>query len=129
MHRNHTQDTSFTLTQLHLEGSRDINNAAPSLYPVYVRYRCQHLITTSIQQLLEEGYFDFAQHHLPHVLAKKGWDCPEAVELTEWTKLTSQYPPQRTKGVNQPINELIGPLHELRHSAVHRLRKTANGIE
>jgi len=33
------------------------------------------------------------------------------------------------KGTNKPIDELFGLLHELRHSAVHRLRKTANSIE
>ena len=59
----------------------------------------------------------------------KGWDCPEAVELTAWTKLISQHPPQPAKGINKPIDELFGLLHELRHSAVHRLRKTANSIE
>jgi hypothetical protein len=112
-----------------LEREPDINKAIPSLYPVYIQYRCQHLITTTLQKLLEESCFEFAQQHFPRILAIKGWDCPEAVELTEWTKLISQHPPQPAKGINKPIDELFGPLHELRHSAVHRLRKTANGIE
>ncbi|CAG8905968.1 unnamed protein product [Penicillium salamii] len=73
--------------------------------------------------------FEFAQQHFPRILTIKGWDCPEAVELTSWTKLISQHPPQPAKGINKPIDELFGLLHELRHSAVHRLRKTANSIE
>ncbi|CAG7915471.1 unnamed protein product [Penicillium olsonii] len=113
----------------HLEREPDINQAIPSLYPVYIQYRCQHLITTTIQNLLEESCFEFAQQHFPRILITKGWDCPEAVELTAWTKLISQHPPQPAKGINKPIDELFSLLHELRHSAVHRLRKTANSIE
>ena len=124
-----TQYNLFTPTESYLEGSSDINKAIPSLYPVYIQYRSQHLITTTIQNLLEESCFEFAQQHFPRILAIKGWDCPEAVELTEWTKLISQHPPQPAKGINKPIDELFGLLHDLRHSAVHRLRKTANGIE
>jgi hypothetical protein len=112
-----------------LKRKPDINKAIPSLYPVYIQYRCQHLITTTLQNLLEESCFEFAQQHFPRVLAIKGWDCPEAVELTEWTKLISQHSPQPAKGTNKPIDELFSLLHELRHSAVHRLRKTASGIE
>ncbi|KAL2782742.1 hypothetical protein BJX66DRAFT_350463 [Aspergillus keveii] len=76
----------------------EVNHPIPSLYPVYIDYRSQHLITTDIQRLVEEACFFYAQSHFPQLLARNGWDCPEAVELTE-------------------------------HSAVHRLRKTAGGIE
>ncbi|KAJ5917577.1 hypothetical protein N7466_011131 [Penicillium verhagenii] len=117
------------LDKFHPVRYRGINKAIPSLYPVYTQYRCQHLITTTIQQLLEESCFEFAQQHFPHLLAINGWDCAEAVELTEWTKLLSQHPPQPSDGINKPINELFGHVRELRHSAVHRLRKTANGVE
>ncbi|KAJ6024282.1 hypothetical protein N7540_005079 [Penicillium herquei] len=115
-------------TESHL-GASSVNKAIPSLYPVYIQYRCQHLITTTIQNLIEESCFEFAQQHFPNILAIKGWDCPEAAELTEWTKLIARHSPQLVKGTNKPIDELFGLLHELRHSAVHRLRKTANGIE
>lgn len=124
-----TQYNLLTPTESHLGANSDINKGIPSLYPVYIQYRCQHLITTTIQNLLEESCFEFAQQHFPHILAIKGWDCPEAVELTEWTKLIARHSPQPVKGTNKPIDELFGLLHELRHSAVHRLRKTANGIE
>lgn len=116
-------------TDLHFGANGDINKAIPSLYPVYIQYQCQHLITTTLQNLVEESCFEFAQRHFPHILAIKGWDCPEAVELTEWTKLIDRHSPQPVKGTQKPIHELFGLLHELRHSAVHRLRKTANSIE
>lgn len=53
----------------------------------------------------------------------------EAVELTEWTKILSCNSTQPIKIPKAPLEEFIGLLRELRHSAVHRLRKTAAGIE
>ncbi|KAJ5158524.1 uncharacterized protein N7500_008175 [Penicillium coprophilum] len=102
--------------------------AIPSLYPVYINYRCQHLFLTAIQELLEESCFEFGQLHFPHLLTTKGWDCPEAAEITEWTKILSH---KSTPPLNNltPVDEFIGLLRELRHSAVHRLRKTAAGVE
>lgn len=108
------------------------SKATPSLYPVYIHYRSQHLVTTSIQKLLEKGCFEFAQQHFPQLLAKNGWDCPEAVELTEWTKIFSQHSAQLTsyiKSAARPPHEIFDLLRELRHAAVHRLQKTAIGIE
>ncbi len=76
---------------------------------------------------MEEACFAYAQNHFPQLLVRNGWDCPEAVELTEWTKLLPQYlgkvvtPKKRS--------ELFHLICELRHSAVHRLRKTASGVE
>ncbi|KAJ5564481.1 hypothetical protein N7513_000723 [Penicillium frequentans] len=113
----------------HLERNRDINKAIPSLYPVYVQYRCQHLITTTIQELVEESCFEFAQQHFPHLLVMNNWDCPELVELTEWTKLLSQHSLHPVRATNKPMDEIFALLRDLRHSAVHRLRKTATGIE
>lgn len=103
--------------------------ALPSLYPVYLQYRGQHLVLTTIQGLVEEGCFEFAQRHFPQLLAKHGWDCPEAVELTEWTKILSRESAQLVRALKKPLNVVLGLLHELRHSAVHRLRKTATGVE
>lgn len=100
-----------------------------SLYPVYIHYQSQHLVLTTIQGLLEESCFDFALRHFPQLLAKNGWDCPEAVELTEWTKILSCNSTQPIKILKAPLEEFIGLLRELRHSAVHRLRKTAAGVE
>ncbi|KAJ9215062.1 hypothetical protein DTO166G4_3319 [Paecilomyces variotii] len=100
-----------------------------SLYPVYIHYRCQHLVLTTIQELLEESCFEFAQQHFPQLLAANGWDCPEAVELTEWTKILSRQSNPLINTRKSSLNESIGLLRELRHSAVHRLRKTAAGVE
>jgi hypothetical protein len=104
------------------------DNPTPSLYPVYIHYQSQHIITTSIQRLVEEGCFTYAQRHFPQLLVKNGWDCPEAVELTEWIKLLPQYSCELVT-TKKPLDELFSNLRALRHSAVHRLRKTAIGVE
>jgi hypothetical protein len=111
------------------EQDTDTIIAAPSLYPVYIHYRCQHLVLTAIQELVEESCFEFAQQHLPHLLTTNEWDCPEAVELTEWTKILSCHSTPPFNDLKTPVNKFIGLLRELRHSAVHRLRKTAAGVE
>jgi hypothetical protein len=103
--------------------------AIRSLYPVYIHYRCQHQILTTIQELLEESCFEFGQRHFPRLLTSKGWDCPEAVELTEWTKILSRHSTPWSNDLKRPVNEFVVLLRELRHSAVHRLRKTATGVE
>ncbi|GFF32099.1 hypothetical protein IFM58399_03104 [Aspergillus lentulus] len=109
------------------ETETGVNNPIPSLYPVYIHYRSQHLITTGIQRLVEEACFVYAQSHFPQLLARNGWDCPEAVELTEWTKLLPRY--MGEMATTKKKCELFHLLCELRHSAVHRLRKTAGGVE
>ncbi|CAI7670743.1 unnamed protein product [Penicillium pancosmium] len=106
-----------------------INKTIPSLYPIYIHYRSQHLITTAVQGILEESCYEFAQQHFPEILVRNGWDCAEAVELTEWTKILPSHSAQLTLATKKSLLEIFELLRELRHSAVHRLRKTASGIE
>jgi hypothetical protein len=61
-------------------------------------------------------------------LVRNGWDCPEAVELSEWIKILRQYSSELIPTTKRR-NEMFDILCELRHSAVHRLRKTAGGVE
>ena len=77
---------------------------------------------------MEEACFAYAQRQFPQLLVKNGWDCPEAVELTEWTKLLPLYSGEFVTRTNIR-DELFSSLRELRHSAVHRLRKTAGSVE
>lgn len=50
------------------------------------------------------------------------------MELTEWTKLLPLYSGEFVTRTNIQ-DELFSSLRELRHSAVHRLRKTAGSVE
>lgn len=103
--------------------------AIRSLYPVYIHYRYQHQILTTIQELLKESCFEFSQRHFPYLLITKGQDYPEAVKLTEQTKILSRYSTPPFNDLKRPVNEFIILLRELRHSTIHRLRKTATSIK
>ena len=105
----------------------------PSLYPLHLPFKTQHLILTTTQHLLEECCFDFAVTWLPSLLTENDWDCAEAVELTKWTKtLKNHFPNLPASAVNSPhgglVQEIFHATNELRHSAVHRLPTSARGI-
>jgi len=73
--------------------------------------------------------FDFATTSIPVVLQEKGWDCPDAVELTQWTKLFRRENPRYyTPAIEFKDKELLKMVSNLRHTAVHRLPTTARGI-
>ena len=106
----------------------------PSLYPSYLPYQTQHLLLSTAQQVLEECCFSFAMTSMPAVLVEKEWDCPAAVELTQWTKLfrrnrgryqLRELPPELRA---EEAPELLTMISNLRHTAVHRLPTTAKGI-
>jgi hypothetical protein len=47
----------LTLTVSPFEQNSGTSKAVPSLYPVYLHHRSQHLVTTSIQNLLEKVFY------------------------------------------------------------------------
>ena len=71
---------------------------------------------------------------MPSVLQQKKWECPAAVELTQWTKLfRSKQTKSRLQGHfvdmhTEEFEEVLTRVAELRHTAVHRLTTTARGI-
>lgn len=108
-------------------------SAVPSLYPVNFPYKAQHFILTTTQRLLEECCFDFTTMWLPSKLQENGWDCPEAVELTKWTKFLTKNNdllPKASLDLDKDttIKQVLLSTHNLRHSAVHRLPTSARGI-
>ncbi|KAI3096101.1 hypothetical protein CBS147333_9643 [Penicillium roqueforti] len=126
----HQRETDVETKVYSASLNSEINPAVPSLYPVYIHYRGQQVVLTAIQSLLEEGCFEFVQQHFPQIPKEHGWDCTEAVELTKWTNLFCQHSTQLKENLSRPLDEVISLLRELRHSAVHRLRKTTTaGIE
>lgn len=103
-----------------------LKSSIPSLYPSYVPYGAQHAILTTAQTVLEECCFDFASKTIPDALSERGWDCASAVELTKWARVLHKELPQGLSGVT--VQSALVSTHQLRHTAVHRLRTTARGI-
>ena len=105
----------------------------PSLYPVYLPYQTQHQLLIKVQAILESACYNFGLRKLKDVIEREGWDCPERVELNIWarTLLSNQSRFQETdlKRSGKPFSELSDSISHLRHTAVHRLRISANALE
>ncbi|KAB8267484.1 hypothetical protein BDV30DRAFT_246544 [Aspergillus minisclerotigenes] len=105
----------------------------PSLHPSYFPYHAQHSILSQVQQVLEEGCFDFTEKWLPSELKDNGWDCAAAVELTKWTKLFKKWSPQLPDGSLQcscpEFHARLAEVAGIRHTAVHRAPITARAVD
>ncbi|RPB09035.1 hypothetical protein P167DRAFT_548436 [Morchella conica CCBAS932] len=87
----------------------------------------QHQVLTSAQTTLESACYRFTKKNYPSILTRNKWRCPEAGELTAWTKeLIRAFeadPGPATKALHSPTNfpKALRDLAELRHTTVHRL--------
>ena len=109
----------------------------PSLYPLYIPYKTQHELLTRTQCLLEACCYSFTAQWMPDLLDQWQWDCPQAIELNNWTfivakqmhKLPSHcFGDLDTDKNPMSLASVLTSVNELRHTAVHRLRTTAKGI-
>jgi hypothetical protein len=109
----------------------------PSLFPVYLPMRVQHRLLVKVQTSLEQACFDFAQRTMPELLQDKEWDCPEAVELSVWAsaflrrqcEFTKKLAAASNNAAGKPLDVLLRSVADIRHTAVHRIRVSAEGIE
>ncbi|RYO93700.1 hypothetical protein DL762_000905 [Monosporascus cannonballus] len=105
----------------------------PSLYPIFIPYKAQHLILNEAQRLLEESCFEFLQKWLPSTLEQKGWECASSIELTKCTRVLARSAAGIPKEAfidlgDTPLEQILFAANQLRHSAVHRLPNTARGV-
>lgn len=99
---NHAMDLPLLLGDA--EGGRDVVNAwkfvmgdqtldddtkASVQKALYTPQPCTttHQVLARIQTLLEETCFDNAARRIPHVLAERGWEMAEQVELQQWQEI------------------------------------------
>lgn len=106
----------------------------PLLYPIYLPYKTQHQILSKVQFILEECCFKFATNSLPEAISARGWEYPEAAELTQWIKLLLPREEEISASAVSKIpgrswQEVLLATSKIRHSAVHRLRISAKGIQ
>lgn len=95
-------------------------------------FKLQHRILITLQSILENACYDFARKHYPEFLLRKGWDCPEAGELTHWTRgLVAEFRDSPTRVVREadrfPL--ALKGIDEIRHSAVHRVPVSGKDIQ
>ncbi|KAF4632444.1 hypothetical protein G7Y89_g5687 [Cudoniella acicularis] len=100
--------------------------------PVYLQYKTQHALLTDIQNLLEEACFYFAKMHAPDLLKSKGWESPEAGELSMWMDALRHHtiPKYAVHFLpNEDISRLLTRVRYIRHTAVHRSRAHVGAIK
>jgi hypothetical protein len=112
--------------------SEQQHHIIPSLFPVYLPFRTQHRLLVKLQTILEQACFEFGQRNLPDVLKRHRWDCPESCELNLWAaEFLGHQSAFSEKGpsIGKPFADLFRSVAAIRHTAVHRIRLRARGIE
>jgi hypothetical protein len=109
------------------------NIPVPSLYPVYLPLPSQHRILVKIQAILEDACYTFGERKVPEIMEKEGWDSPECVELNIWTQIfrsnEEKFDTHKIQELGKPFGQILDSMAQLRHTAVHRLRVSANRVE
>lgn len=82
-----------------------------------------------LQKTLELTCYEFGARVLPDIMRKRGWDCPESVELNKWTELLKREGVVERNSTRKPLKELLHSIANIRHTAVHRLRTNSIGLE
>ena len=90
-----------------------------------IPFKTQLRIVTTVQFWLEEALFEFFQKWLPKILAAKGIDMAEKVELTEWTNVMGKDIKSLPKASTQRISgtsltQELTATYQLRNVALKR---------
>lgn len=100
---------------------------------IKVPYATQYRLLTEVQTILEGACFDFANLNYPEILERKGWDCPESIELNLFMRdyLLSPHGMATMEGPVEAdvMRRLAGTISAVRHAAVHRHRLTPDFLE
>ncbi|KAI0998181.1 hypothetical protein K3495_g10013 [Podosphaera aphanis] len=85
-------------------------------------YQVQHCILTLMERILEEACYEFAMKWVPELLSEKGWDCAEAVELSQWRSfLPAELPKDAIRHLsNYSLSNGLANAVKIRNAAVHR---------
>ncbi|EXL40781.1 hypothetical protein FOCG_16725 [Fusarium oxysporum f. sp. radicis-lycopersici 26381] len=100
-----------------------------SLFPVHLPFPIQHLLMEKLQKILELACYRYGVRKLPSTMQKRGWDCPESVELSKWAELLGREGNLERQEDGKPLAELLPSIAQIRHTAVHRLRTNSTGLE
>lgn len=100
---------------------------------LYLPLKSQHRLLVKVQDLLEKACYVFGQNVMGDVLRKEGWDSPECVELNIWTQVfrcnEDRFGADKIEVLGKPFPDYLESIAEIRHTAVHRVRVTANRVE
>ena len=105
----------------------------PSLYPVYLPYQTQHQLLVKVQGILEKACYEFGARELKETVQNEGWGCAESAELNRWPQIfllnQDKFLPTDLQELGKPFAQVLNSITQIRHTAVHRLRISANRLE
>lgn len=124
---------SHKAAKARIRTSSESQQAVKSLYPVYLPLKTQHKLLVEVQHILENTCFSFGQKQFPAFLETKGWDCAESVELNVWPSVLRAHRDvlavQDLIEAGKSLEDLLGSIVHLRHTAVHRSRITVGRVQ
>ena len=95
-------------------------------------YPAQHTLLVGIQRELEMACFQFAGGYMPSILAKHGWNCPEAAELDQLAKELGKRHKELPGATANPSTlstpKIWKDVEDIRHIAVHREELNAKDV-
>lgn len=121
------------MTPSHKGSREETPTRLPSLYPVYLPMRTQHVLMNELQTILEKACYEFGLVNMPSLLEERRWTCAECVELNEWLKIIAKFggkmSEQAIRTNDKPLSGLLADMAQIRHTAVHRQPVTVDQIE
>ncbi|KAG4290151.1 hypothetical protein FPRO06_02037 [Fusarium proliferatum] len=98
-------------------------------FPVYLPFPTEHLLMEKLQKVLEAACYEYGVRELSTIMQERHWDCPEAVELSQWAELLGNKGKLKRQDSDRSLKELLHSIAQIRHTAVHRLRTSSVGLQ
>ncbi|PNP82160.1 hypothetical protein FNYG_04349 [Fusarium nygamai] len=96
---------------------------------VYLPFPTEHLLMEKLQKVLEAACYEYRVRELSSIMQDRHWDCPEAVELSQWAELLGDQGNLKRQGNKKSHKRLLQSIAQIRHTAVHRLRTDTKGLQ
>ncbi|KLP04784.1 uncharacterized protein Y057_6537 [Fusarium fujikuroi] len=124
----HTEEDITTVNDSRDGSACDIAGISLS-FPVYLPFPTEHLLMEKLQKVLEAACYEYGVRELSSILQERHWDCPEAVELSQWAELLGNKGNLKLQDSDRSLKELLHSIAQIRHTAVHRLRTSSVGLQ
>ncbi|QGI79899.1 hypothetical protein CEK25_006628 [Fusarium fujikuroi] len=124
----HTEEDITTVNDSRDGSACDIAGISLS-FPVYLPFPTEHLLMEKLQKVLEAACYEYGVRELSSILQERHWDCPEAVELSQWAELLGNKGNLKRQDSDRSLKELLHSIAQIRHTAVHRLRTSSSGLQ
>ncbi|KAF5543315.1 hypothetical protein FMEXI_7095 [Fusarium mexicanum] len=127
---DNSQETGHTKEDIKLvQNASDGTACDIAGIPVYLPFPTEHLLMEKLQKVLEAACYEYGVRELSSVMQDRHWDCPEAVELSQWAELLGNQGNLKWQGKKKLNKQSLQSIAQIRHTAVHRLRTDSAGLQ